>query len=306
VDPITAFLDEHGVTYVTEGESSLVTHGWIGCVCCFCGVGTGRPGLGINLNSGACSCWKCGSHSLADVLRELTRRSLRTCIDFAKRFRGARVGRDLRPRGRLELPSGLPHTDWPSGLTPAEAGLLPIHCEYLRSRGFDPQEMVRLWHLRGIGIHEKLSWRLFIPVFHDGKAVSWTTRAVGNVDHGKRYWSAKAEQEELPHKELLYGMDYCRNAVIVHEGCTDAWNTGPGAVATFGVKTTEAQVRAIATFPLRVICFDSEPEAQIRAGRMCEALWCLPGRTERVELDSKDAGSAPKKEIALLRKLYLE
>jgi hypothetical protein len=109
----------------------------------------------------------------------------------------------------------------------------------------------------------------------------------------------------MSRKDLLYGEDYCRDAIVVTEGPTDAWRIGPGAVATFGLAYSRAQVLRISRYPLRVICFDSEPEAQRQARRMRDELTAFPGETVIVRLDSKDAASAKPKEVRQLRE-FLE
>lgn len=66
------------------------------------------------------------------------------------------------------------------------------------------------------------------------------------------------------------------------------------------------QVKKMAAYPSRVVCFDSEPRAQDRARELCEALSIHPGRTVRIEIDSPDPGSASKKEVARLRRAFLD
>jgi hypothetical protein len=72
-----------------------------------------------------------------------------------------------------------------------------------------------------------------------------------------------------------------------------------------GTSWNVAQLALIRRYPRRVICFDSEPDAQKRAVVLCRELGPFPGTTENVTLDAKDAADAPQHEIDLLRKLYL-
>ena len=89
--------------------------------------------------------------------------------------------------------------------------------------------------LQGIGLHPRLPWRLFIPIHSHGRPISWTTRSIGTKDK-KKYITASPAEEAAPHKQTLYGLDYCRHTVIVVEGPLDAWNIGPGAAATYGLQ----------------------------------------------------------------------
>jgi hypothetical protein len=107
----------------------------------------------------------------------------------------------------------------------------------------------------------------------------------------------------VPRNRLLYGWDYVRQGVIVVEGPTDVWRVGPGAVGTLGLSVSATQIALLSKVPTRVICFDTEPQAQRRASALADALSVMPGTTYKVELDSADPGKATRKEIRRLRKL---
>jgi hypothetical protein len=187
----------------------------------------------------------------------------------------------------------------------APVGIEPLsgpHNRYLRDRSFDPAEIARLWQVQGIGIASRLSWRLFIPIMHQGEMVSWTTRSIGQ-HVAQRYISASAEEEKINHKHLVYGQDYCHHSIVVVEGPTDAWRVGLGAGALFGTGFTTAQVKKIVRHPFRYIVFDSSMEAQARAGELADQLSAFPGRTEVICLDAKDPGCASEREIRRLRKV---
>lgn len=201
---------------------------------------------------------------------------------------------ERKVRGKLVLPEGL-------------GPLLPVHKRYLRSRGLKPSEMERLWGLSGIGIAPEWPWSIWIPIQRRGETVSWTTRAISNeTETGRRYGNAKHKQEALPAKSTLLGLDFVKHAAIVVEGPMDAFKIGPGAVATMGVGYSKDQVALLSKIPVRVICMDNEPNAQARAKDLCRKLESFPGSTLRVMLDSKDAGSAPPKEIRQLRRAFLD
>lgn len=262
--------------------------GWLNFDCPHCRLKQ-HYRMGYNLAYRYVNCWACGPHKLIDTLMEITGLSYGKVKELtgdltAQRDRAAPI-----LRGKLVLPKWL-------------GELLPAHRRYLQSRGFDPERLVKLWGIQGIGNSLRLKWRIFIPFIHHGETVSWTTRSIS--DEGVRYLSAKPEQEAIAaKKELLYGEDYVRHAVIVHEGPTDVWATGPGAVGTWGTGFSQAQVLRISKYPTRVICFDSERTAQKRAKDLCNALEVFPGRTMNVVLDAKDAGSAKPRELRQLRKL---
>lgn len=288
---VQELLTDLRVPYRGHGESPHVTEGWVGVECPFCGRGTGRFGLGYNLRTGYTTCWKCGPHSLAEVLAEILEKPVREVrslcgdLDRPRLFEG-----DEKP-GRLELPAGITE-------------LLPVHRRYLEGRGFDPDELVDRWKIQGIGVAVRLAWRIFIPIHKDLEVVSWTTRTP--TDDGEptnRYRGAKRHQERVHRKAILYGADQARSGVVVHEGPFDVWATGPGAVCTCGVGFSRAQVRQLARYPVRAVCFDNDPAAQRRARQLAAELEVMPGETYVVRLDAKDAASAVKERPAELREL---
>ena len=194
-------------------------------------------------------------------------------------------------RGKLELPR---HVN----------PIMDAHRRYLEGRGFDVDQLVNLWGIQATSILSKPSWSVFIPIVYRGEFVSWTTRAIG-ANARTRYVSAKPSQEIYHHKDLLYGEDLCGTSIAVLEGPLDVWAVGPGATCTFGTNFTRAQVRKIANYPNRVICYDSTREGQMQARRLCQALAAFPGTTTNVVLDAKDAAETNTNERNQLKALLL-
>lgn len=289
---IVEALRELGVEYREAGTHHHVTQGWCGVDCPWCSPHSGRFRLGINLSGLFCSCWTCGSHRLADVLVELGNTNYAKVRALLGSLLPKRTFEEA-PRGRLQIPNGV-------------GDLEDAHSRYLASRRLDPEALTRVWGVRGIGVAPALSWRLWIPIHYRGQVVSWTTRTINpDPNNGRRYISARPDQEAISHRKLLYGHDLARHAAIVVEGPTDAWRVGPGAVATLGVAFSRAQVEKLSQFSVRAICFDSEPEAQKRARKLASLLEPFPGETYVVQLSADDPGSASDREIAALRREFL-
>lgn len=276
-------LQELRVEYQSSGHHHC-RDGWLQLRDCpFCG--SSNYHLGFSLERGFFACWKCGGHGLVPTLLALgADRSVITQLDRNVQF----PIRVERPRGTLKEPK-------------FRGPLLKAHREYLRGRGFDPDEVAKLWQLEGIGPASMLAWRIYIPISAQGVRVSWTTRSIGR-HCPQRYVSASAGEESVPHKSLLYGGDIARHCAVIVEGPTDCWRIGAGAVATFGTAYTEAQVRAIGRFPYRFILFDNEPKAQHQARALAEDLSCFPGKTTVLQCDAPDPGSMRKAEVNQVRK----
>lgn len=287
---ITDYLDELRVDYRRFGESKHVTENWIGAVCPYCGTGTGNYGLGINLRTGSCSCWRCGPHSLSSALAEITGLPVAKLRADLKGVEHLRRG-PVEVTGKLELPAGI-------------EDLGPAHRRYLAGRGFDPDEIAAVWKVQGIGVAAKLQWRLFVPIHRDRDVVSWTTRVItDDGPHTDRYRGAKRTQEAIAKHRLLYGEDLARHAVVVTEGPTDCWAIGPGAICTCGVGFSHAQMARISRFPNVAICFDGEPAAQRRARVLADQLAVLGCDVSVVRLRAKDAAVAMLTDPGELREL---
>lgn len=284
------FLTEHGIPFKEHGEHHHVSPNWYGVDCPWCSPGSGRYRLGINLGSLACSCWACGPHPIMAALAILAGLPIERIKGLS--FVGM-IARKLQTcRGTLKLPKIGP--------------LLPAHRKYLQGRGFDPDEVERLWGVKGIGKDGgNLKWRLFIPVVLRGETVSWTTRAISDST-GLRYVSAKPGEEALPHKQQVYGMDYVRHTAIVCEGPTDCWRIGPGAVCTLGTSFTNAQVNILSYVPRLAVAYDPEPPAQRQALRLAHRLAAAGCEVVNVDLGTVDPGDAPERTVASLRRRYLD
>lgn len=244
--------------------------------------------LGLNLRKGYFACWSCGGVSRLRVLNALTGLSFKElkALDFGRE----RVEDEEDVRGKLVLPPAGP--------------LTAAHKAFLSLRGFPPTLTTMRWGLagtQGLGNHR---WRIVIPVVYQGRVVSFTTRAIDESQH-PRYLSAGPTEEVLNHRHLLYGHDLaCGSTVIVVEGPLDVWAVGPGCVATFGTAFTAAQVRKLARYPRRVICFDNEANAQRQARKLAADLAAFGGETINVTMETgKDPSRAHKDEVEELRRL---
>lgn len=280
-------LDQHNVTYQTEGKHCRP--GWLQMTCPWC---LGNLYLGYNLQGGYANCWRCGPHRPWEIIAKAANVPLRKAMEQFQQVSREFYPREIVVNKEFKLPPGV-------------GKLKSAHRNYLLERGFQPDELADLWKIGGIderGGH--LRWRIFIPVFYRGQMVSWTSRSIAK-EADTRYFSAGKHEEILSHRELLFGEDYVRHSVIVHEGPFDVFATGPGAVATFGTGLKPAQVARIAKYAKRVVCFDSEPEAQKRARALCSALEVLPGETINIVLDAKDVAEASLEERKQLRE-FLE
>lgn len=286
-------LREHNIPIAPPGHHHT-RPGWIQIDCPHCGKGSGRYRMGYNIRGNYANCWKCGPCRLAGVIQELFNLPAVEALTIARTIEGDNTLEvpESKPRGVLKLPKGLR----PLGEEECKA-----HRRYLASRGFNWRELESLWGVGAIPNSSECAWRVYIPWKFQDETVSWTARSIHPTAQ-IRYLSAKPEQEKIAQSDLLYGEDYCRHSVIVHEGPIDAWATGPGATALGGLNYSRTQLLKISRYPRRVVCLDATPDAQRVASKLCDDLEAFPGETYNIILDSKDAGEATWREIKKLRR----
>jgi len=295
---IRDLLRSLGVPFKEHTETSLASPGWIACPCPYCGRGD-KFGLGINVKSLAVSCWKCGQHKLGQVLSDCTNTPLREILPLLpKRGESLDFTPVERVTGKYLPPPEVVPLDHPSAVA---------HRNYLRKRRIDPEwlaEHYKAGAIAGDGGHYR--WRIFLPVLDiRGKPVSWTTRAIGKGVE-PRYLSSPPERELVPLKHTVYGVQHIRSRVVICEGPFSSLAVGPGAIATYGLSYTKAQLGWLAKIPSRTVLFDSEPAAQRRAHQLANALACFSGETNIVELSGPDPAESPLEEIAELRARFLD
>lgn len=295
---ITDVFDRLGIPYLTTGHEHCRS-GWCQTDCPECGL-VGHYRLGFDTaRPGRVSCWACGPKRLGDVLMSLSGQGW------------GEVGPLVRAVQASYSAQNKWDTTWAGGKydPPETCDLKPVHKEYLKGRKFDWKQLQRYWGVRAVNPyqdkkdHKPYAWNLFVPITYRFEAVSFTTRTV-RPDSKLRYLSARKDMEKIDHKSLLYGEDLVPgNTVVVHEGPFDVWRTGPGAVCTFGTAFAPAQVEKLSRYPVRVVCYDSTPEGQAAARKLCDRLEAFPGDTYNYVLEAKDAGEAGDDEIRQLRQL---
>jgi hypothetical protein len=288
-------LSELGVDYVHSSHHH-VSSGWIGIDCPQCSAGWKKYRLGINVKSGRATCWVCGSVNPVKMLAKVSR-GVQTGqliewwreLDFRRGPKAKRA--PLKP---VKLPRGI-------------GAMGPAHRRYVKSRQFDPDYVYQLWQVGGIGPHsrDEIAYSLFLPIHdQDGVVVSWTTRKIVQT-RGPRYYTANLDESAVNPGELLYGEHLAQHIIFICEGPLDAWVWGPGGVASLGVSYSEVQVARMAKFPIRVVVFDSAPDAQKRAVKLCRQLAPFPGETHRVQLETgSDPASADRAEIEAVRQHF--
>lgn len=242
---------DYGIPIATHGHRHFRS-GWINVECPFC---TGNPGYHLGFEEYGSGtgfvCFRCGGKGGIRTIAALCRVSYNEAKSIIEEYGG-------RPY-QVQIKRW---KDWKFGESvdpPVDLHRVSVRgLKYLNERGFDAEQLARLWDIKMTGPVGRYKFRIYIPIKFQGYTVSFTCRSYVNSDI--RYLSCPSSQEKIPHKQILYGIDEVpnRNRIVVVEGCTDVWRLGPGAVATFGTKFTQSQLKLLSAFKRIVLVMDSD------------------------------------------------
>lgn len=266
------YAASRGIYTTTSGKH--VSAGWIGTRCVFCASRGDDDHLGFNTRGDYFSCWKCGGHAVIDFIMRVDHCDLREAFRTEAEYQthgyvAQRIRESLNAGTKVEIP---------------DAPLSKAERRYLRSRGFDPDELQSRYSLRSGGIVRPWAYRIVIPVFEDRTLVTAIGRAICDETE-PRYWNMPIEKSIRQAKHCLYNIDSYEgeSAVLVVEGVTSVWHLGEG-VATFGAKVSALQTARLARFSRITIAFDADEAGRRGADALGTALAALGREVSVVDL----------------------
>jgi len=272
--------------------------GWINIRCPFCGDHSNH--LGWNIEKQYFNCWHCGYHSTIDVIMKLLNYNF---AEAKKILHLYLVGSNykIKQEEKKATTQNL-KIKFPVGMT----DLKRSHREYLISRKFDPDYLIKKYDLRATSHIGDYKFRIIAPIYYHGKIVSFQGRDITNRQK-LRYKACSKKLEVMHHKHVLYNIDNCLlSRVIVVEGITDVWRFGDNCLCTFGISYRPEQVLLLADrFDYIFILFDPEPKAQEKARKMAHELNILGRKTELIEIFKDDPGKFPQREAFKMKRELL-
>lgn len=263
---ILNLYQSYNVKYLTEGHKHC-RPGWVNVPCPFC---TGNPGyhLGVTMDGSHFYCWRCGWKPTTLAVSRILGIPQSSAYVVIQEFGG--VSNYVEPTNKI----GIKEFKLPSNIHHLEAK----HKRYLESRGFDPDKLERKWGLLAtdtISLLDGINYahRIFIPVNWDFQLATFQCRDF--TDHsGLKYIACPQTREVHHHKHILYGKpEKWKSTGICVEGVTDVWRFGENSFATFGIKTTQKQIRLMAKrFKRIAVAYDFEPQAQEESKKLISEL----------------------------------
>lgn len=297
------------INYLRERRIDFeTTPGWVNIQCPMCrsaitGSNPEKKYLGFNVEGGYFHCWRCGGHSIQDVVMLLERVEFHRACQIVSEYET--VATQYLPPSRQEKYSQIPEggkMQWPSGTLP----LQDYHKQYLKGRGFDADYLEWKYGLMGTVPAGPYAARVMVPIYLNGVWVSYQGRDITGKSPMK-YKACRKDLELYPHDKMLYNIDNARATAIIMEGVFDVWRFGDGAVATFGTTIDAAQVNmAVKAFRRVFVVFDAELKAQAKAKWLVAQLAAAGLETANVVLSEGDPGGMSQDDIERMREELLE
>ena len=282
--------------------STRINRGWVNVDCPFC-VSEHPMHLGFNPVGDYCTCWNCGKHRLDSALSRVLGIPVADVSEVLVPYEGRgnihlQLNKKVAKAKYLELPN--------DGFNSAERS-------YLVKRGFSPHWLHDKYGVVGGGIAGRWKYRIIIPVYLDGKLVSWTGRSILDKETLKekeiaRYKNLSIEESVINIKECLFNIDNCKGkTACLVEGAFDVMRLGDGFFCSMGTELTQAQIAVISRrFKKVFVMFDNEPEAQKKARKFGLQLVSLGVEVEVVngyaDFNKNDGGELTAGEAEILRK----
>lgn len=282
--------------------STKINRGWVNVECPFC-TSEHPMHLGFNPVGDYCTCWNCGGHDLKKALSKVLSVPYSDMDELCEQYAGrnlilSKLNKKIAKAKNLQLPNDT---------------FTSVEKKYLISRDFSPDFLHEKYHVVGGGVAGRWKYRIIIPVYLDGKLVSWTGRSILDKKILKekeipRYKNLSIEESVINIKECFFNIDNCKNdSVCLVEGTFDVMRLGDDFICSMGTELTQGQILLIKQrFKKVFIMFDNEDEAQKKARKFGLQIASIGVDVEVVngyaDFDKNDGAELNDEEVAIIRK----
>jgi len=282
---ILTYLQSRNIPYQTGGDN--VSSGWIGTSCIFCIDHSNH--LGINLQSKAFNCLKCGeTGSASKLVQTIDGVDWYKAKTIMEEFSGALyTPREKKFQSKTALPIG------------ASKKFPQSHLDFLSKRRYN-EGVIETYDLYATGPVGVYNHRIIIPVFVNRRMVAFVGRDItGQSDTPYRNSSEQYGTKDV--KQVLYNIDnVIGNTVVIVEGVLDAWRVGDGAVCTFGTKYTREQLRLLKGMHRVFVLYDADAIAI--AHKLAYDLSSFVREIKVLEMSEGDPDTMTDDDVRALRK----
>ena len=234
-----SFLKKYNIPYITHGKN--VGAGEINIKCPFCGNADPSQHMGLNKKSSKWACWRNSAHRGKSPVR-LIARLLGCSTSRAREVAGIR-NTDLTQLGSaiaaLKGVSQTPGSTKPLTMPDSfkeitDQGVRKRFLDYLMGRGWSKYKALGIAKKYGLRccLVGRWSHRIIVPIYYEGKLVSWLGRTVNNDMRRYLALSPKATPPDQPAtrniKDTVFNYDDLMatggHTLYVVEGSMDAMN----------------------------------------------------------------------------------
>lgn len=223
-------------------------------------------------------------------------------------------GKEIKESRYLIKTEELP---WPNYVLSDPRGPQDVS-HYLMTRGFDIAELEATYGIRSVPAgavwkSEKCTVelrenRVLIPVYQHMHLIGWQARSVNPAEKKFKYLFPTGAQK----RQWLYNFDTALlyPEVIIFEGVTNVWRTGPDAVACFGKGISAEQLTLMKLVwgfdGTAVICFDEdvyEKNLDIHLAGLLNSQKVFPLGTSVLRLRGGDAATHTRERVRQLKRM---
>lgn len=238
------------------------SHGWVNTRCIFCGGNSFK--LGFNIQEEFCTCFACGSHPLEQTVGQLI--GMNSYV----------VKKEILPKYRTKVTvKDSQETHHVKELVLPTDGFLDCERKYLLERHFNPDFLHKKYGVVGGGKFGDFAYRIILPLFYQGRLVSWTGRSILSKEKTEeldipRYYNLSERKSVMNPKDLFFNMDNCnQSSVLLVEGPFDCLRMGDNCICSFGTGVKDTQQELLASrFNHIYISFDNDKESQEKAKKL--------------------------------------
>ena len=310
---IQQILDWHNIPYILSGKN--VQHGNLNIKCPWCGYDDPSEHLGINLKTGYWACWRNQEHRgkrphrLLMKLLNCSYEQVETLIGTVDRTQIEKKQEKEKSNAPQPKQLEFPKEIKPIGIKGSSARFRA----YLERRGFNPvQRAIDNYGLCYSTLPGPWKDRLIVPVWIDGRLVTWTGRSI-HSNAEIRYRTLSKENSVLSLKDTIWNFDQLNKEPLEHlvlvEGPFDALKLDfygkeleLRATCTFGLSLKDAQIDLLSALKFKSLSILLDSGTEQQALSIQKQLAFLRPKILTLPLGIEDPGNLSKIDIRYLRK----
>lgn len=294
MNDIQQYLESKNIEVFTKGNN--VTSGWLNIRCPFSGCFDHSNHLGIDLKSNFFNCHLCSEKGhITKLIKEIEGCSWTKAKNIARNFSDYdyEIEDDFKPLDTSIIPKEA------SDIFPQK------HIDYLLSRNFNANYLIKKYKLRACHTTGKYRFRIIAPIFIDRIIVSFV--AIDVTDEAESKYKLCPNKDAIyPKRKIIYNIDSVKDKIIISEGVNESWAFGDGTCAIFGKKLTKDQINLLLEKEIARVTILLDPEAINEGEEIAEQLSGIINDVRLVEISDCDPDELEIDDINEIKKIAFD